>query len=724
MGRGRHPNAKRIPSRLAECLHFGRFLPHLCILEGLLSGGTCPATVLRAPGSLILLFCVFSFRGAVTLAGQASRLSADVNFIQLTAVVRNESGRPVDDLAPSDFLITDQGVTRQLALCEFVGPAGARKHELPRPTPGDAGAGQRGDRPQLARRDAALEHQDVEFLIIVLQPLGFESRQIALRTVRHYLEKSQASNERIAIIDRYQVVVPFTDDRGRILSAIIRLTEKRLLPNAPFAFSADAFQIVRGLKDNAGRKAMVVFTDFDVWPQLWDWVDLALDANVALYPVDARGLITVIPFGDASIQGIPHASIMPHLVGTLMSSRTSSLAWSQGVLAAAAEATGGSFLANNNDLGEIFEKVADHARAYYVLGYYLNDLKADGRFHRITVRVKRPGVRVIARRGYYAPKSFDELSSKQKIPFLYEALMTERPFHDIRIAAQVDIFPKPSEKTPQVAISYELAWTPLSNDASNHRRSVALLGMIQEEGTLREAGRFADVRRWVPQLPSSRPHEPGLATARYNMLTRLAPGEYRLKIVAADLETSTLGSDVFLFYVPKPQEGFLAMSSLVLADTRLEVTVGDNKDVAADSGPQPPSGPASDPLLVGNSRLLPSPTRVFRSDQRIDLFVRLYPLAGDASDIAETWRASVRVLDRAGDVRYGPVPVPVQHHRTGSDGIPLVCTLDLANLDLSEGTPYLVQLLLADVETKHETSASARFLVVPGKIVGRRDPRP
>lgn len=50
-----------------------------------------------------------------------------------------------------------------------------------------------------------------------------------------------------------------------------------------------------------------------------------------------------------------------------------------------------------------FAQLEAELRAQYVLSYYSSNDARDGRFRRIEVRVKRPGVTVRARSGYYAP---------------------------------------------------------------------------------------------------------------------------------------------------------------------------------------------------------------------------------------------------------------------------------------------------------------------------------
>ena len=67
-----------------------------------------------------------------------------------------------------------------------------------------------------------------------------------------------------------------------------------------------------------------------------------------------------------------------------------------------AETSGGFAIRNTNDLGAGLARISRESRSYYLIGYVPQNDRADGRFRQIEVKVKRPGVRVRARKGYFA----------------------------------------------------------------------------------------------------------------------------------------------------------------------------------------------------------------------------------------------------------------------------------------------------------------------------------
>src|SRR4029453_9155273 len=69
-----------------------------------------------------------------------------------------------------------------------------------------------------------------------------------------------------------------------------------------------------------------------------------------------------------------------------------------------AEETGGFAAINANSLTPAFQRIVEGNSRYYVLGYYPPTHPRDGRFHKIEVKVKRPGLKVTARKGYASPR--------------------------------------------------------------------------------------------------------------------------------------------------------------------------------------------------------------------------------------------------------------------------------------------------------------------------------
>ena len=127
-------------------------------------------------------------------------------------------------------------------------------------------------------------------------------------------------------------------------------------------------------------------------------LDQANRANTSFYPVDPRGLVvfdTSIAMPTTGTSPPGSTTITPPSVDqAMLTSRLYSLR-------TLAEATDGLAIVNSNDLDRGFKRVVSDLSSYYLLGYYSTG-KLDGKFHSITVRVKRPGVRVRARRGYLA----------------------------------------------------------------------------------------------------------------------------------------------------------------------------------------------------------------------------------------------------------------------------------------------------------------------------------
>jgi VWFA-related protein len=105
-------------------------------------------------------------------------------------------------------------------------------------------------------------------------------------------------------------------------------------------------------------------------------------ADLAIYPVDARGLVA----------GAPGTADWNNFYST------------QGTMKEIASATGGRAFVNTNDLARAMRAAADDSEASYTLGFYCRDIHWDGKYHALKVKVSQPGVHLRYRQGYFATR--------------------------------------------------------------------------------------------------------------------------------------------------------------------------------------------------------------------------------------------------------------------------------------------------------------------------------
>lgn len=197
--------------------------------------------------------------------------------------------------------------------------------------------------------------------------------------------------------------------------------------------------IVRGLRSLPGRKSVILFSDgFRIYDEdqgsrrILDNInrlaDLANRASVVIYTIDPRGLQTLGltaaddlsgPIGtfknDNAYFGDPHPVVSLQQVDSDLQKRSSNFRATQAGLNYLSQQTGGLSVRNTNDLDGAVRRVLTFQKGYYLLGYRPDEttVNQQGRreaFHHIDVKVKRPGVVVRTRTGFYGYT--DEESAK------------------------------------------------------------------------------------------------------------------------------------------------------------------------------------------------------------------------------------------------------------------------------------------------------------------------
>jgi len=131
------------------------------------------------------------------------------------------------------------------------------------------------------------------------------------------------------------------------------------------------------------------------------------DAQIAVYPVDPRGMETQALFDPES-----RGRLNPFSEGATLNRESNVRFSSQESMQDLAEQTGGKVCLNNNDLSECVKRAIDDSSSYYELTYYPTDKDWRGEFRRISVKTTRPGVQLSYREGYFARESDATVAAK------------------------------------------------------------------------------------------------------------------------------------------------------------------------------------------------------------------------------------------------------------------------------------------------------------------------
>lgn len=154
-------------------------------------------------------------------------------------------------------------------------------------------------------------------------------------------------------------------------------------------------------------------------------------AQVAIYPVDVRGLVSGMEFLPEDSANRQTADTSSRAIG-----RVSDVAASQETMREIAAETGGKAYYNQNEIKTGVGLAMADDSASYTLGYYPDDKKWDGKYRSIKVKVDREGTEVRHRRGYFAI-DLSQLKDKKPEQDVAEALRDMAPDTQVTFSAQV-----------------------------------------------------------------------------------------------------------------------------------------------------------------------------------------------------------------------------------------------------------------------------------------------
>jgi VWFA-related protein len=251
-------------------------------------------------------------------------------------------------------------------------------------------------------------------------------------------------------------------------------------------------------------------------------------ADIAVYPVDIRGLVPTINPTTATATTTKGGTPAP--VFTTMAKVSAN----QDVMRTIAEDTGGRVFLNNNDIALGVRRAIDDSRVAYVLGYRSSRPENDNKFRNITVKVNRSGVELRHRKGYLA-LAVPARDSRERLNALDRVMMSPIEASSIELAAQISRMGK--EGTVVVRIDpAALSWAS-KKDVREAAIDIVIAQSVPD-------GKYFKIKETTVNLTADPERYKQMIEDGLTLSTNftVAAGAYRLHVVVSDVASQSVGS--------------------------------------------------------------------------------------------------------------------------------------------------------------------------------------
>ena len=564
---------------------------------------------------------------------QQPTFRAGVNFVRVDVMVHDGKGQPITDLKQADFEVLEDGRPQTIEQFRLIRVDG-------NPRPGDPPPRELRNRIdeelEISRDDVRLfvfflddyhvrlgnslaikeplvrfvqtqlRPNDVVGIMYPLTPLDgisftrnmasvvsaierFEGRKFDYRPRNTFEEQyARAPSEAVEQI-RNQVVMTALRGLSTRLGglregrkAIIYVSEGLTVMLPPQLRTADASLGPLGNpgarspmlgENNPREETASFFAQSDLYSQLRDVFTAANRNNAAIYTLDPRGLA---PFE----YGIDEA------VGPNQDRR--SLQMTQDTLRSIADETDGRAIVNQNDLAPGLAQIVRDSSYYYLVGYNSAQAPQDGKFHEITVRVKRRGVDVRSRKGYWALTAEEITKAERVTPETPKPI--QQALASIATSVQAGKYVRTWVGTARGEAGktrVTLIWEPLPQPAGA-RRDQPLPGRMSviaadQKGDLVFRGRSPDAALASTAAPAPPVAQP--ASGPQRLTFDAPPGNLELRLaVEAAAGGGTLDSEIRTVTVPDLTSPDAALSTPRVHRAR---TALDFRTIAGDANAVP-----------------------------------------------------------------------------------------------------------------------------------------
>ena len=533
-------------------------------------------------------------------------------LVQIDAVVTDKNGRHVADLRPDEFEILQDGKPQKITNFSYI----VSDHAKPAAPPAKVAKNEKKDKNaiEIPVAPAVLKKEDVRRTIAIIVTdgsramLSADNLPYVRKAIKRFVDEQMEPGDLVGIFRTRGfsgTLQQFTSNKQQLYAAIDKLAEG---PSAategaegdcagptggkPCDFSQEYFAagtlpvleyIVGGMRNLPGRKTVLLISqdlriDYQN-PAMREYINrlvtTANRASAVINTLDPRGLMVLLGSGFSAASGPigVQQAMNPGAMGPgsdISRIRMDHFS-SQGGLSFLAQQTGGIFHHDNNDITAGVRNIIADQDGYYLIGYQ----PAEGtfehggnnaKFHRWTVRVTRPNLRVRTRSGFLGITDEDarprlntrneQLSNALSSPFSAEDIpirMTGVFGSDPAIGLEVNVIVHIDPRS--------LAFT--DEEDGSHKATIDIVAIT-----------FGDNGRPMDQVVSTQTlvakGEAYAQMLRDGLLATMTlpikrPGPYQLRVAIRDVDTTKTGSASQFIVVPDINKGRLALSGIVAA---------------------------------------------------------------------------------------------------------------------------------------------------------------
>lgn len=455
-----------------------------------------------------------------------------VNAVTLDVTVLDKSGRPVNDLTADDFEIVEQGKPQKVEQFELV----------------DMDA-----RPPMSSNI----YHDVRTMESLEQEVGRrESRLIVVFLDDYHVRR----------LDQYQVQLQVADVVRNLDPRDLVAIMYPLTPVTALSFSRDHQADARIIAGFQGRQGEYIPPKGPIEENMLRdgqpekhrraavWTALeGLCTYLGTLRDTRKSVLYVSTWAPGGMEGFAFDEYI-HVQRAAMKGNTAFYTYdprglmagtSRSLMAAhewmqvLAEQTGGRAIVNRNDGRKAMEAMITDSSAYYLVGYSSTEDPRDGKFHNVKVRVKRPGVEVRARSGYWAldAESIERVAGPPPPPV------------DPAINAALD-----AAAVPDTGRAVR-AWTAVDRDAKG--ASVVTVGWESSTTGATSAGDAIDrvdvtASSTATSFRGRAPRDVGAATPSGSVTFAAAPGALDVRVSARNADNAPVDAATMSVMVPNP----------------------------------------------------------------------------------------------------------------------------------------------------------------------------